>query len=288
MLKGIVPLVVVLAGLGAWPAGAGAIIIVGSDLSDPPITINQTCAPAAAPCTFLPFAVNAGNAFPVKSPANGTVTSFTIKSGTADTVTFRLGRYGKGGTTARGDGTGPTVALPSPGTFTVPASVPIKAGDYVGIDSSLHRAYENLPCTGTGGTFIYNPILPNAGPFQVVDANAICELMVRAAIVPSNVISLNKAILKLKGSSARLPVTVPGPGKLKLKGAGVAPRSAGDGAVTSQKVKKAGKATLKIKPRGKTKSKLERSGRARVKVRITFSPKGGTPRTIKRTLTLKS
>lgn len=280
--------VAALAGLAAWPAGAGAVIVVGSDLSDPPITITQACAPAPAPCTYLPLFVDVGNAYPVKSPATGTVTALKIRSGSADTVTFRLGSYGKGKMTAKGAGTGPTVVLPGPGIHTFPASVPIKYGAYVGIDTSSTTALGNLPCSGLGTTYHFNPVLADGGSLQPVDANSICELMVQAVIDPSSVISIAKAPLKVKGASASLTVKVPGPGKLSLKGKGVAPRSASGGtAVASQKVKKAGKAVLKITPRGKTKSKLARGASAKVKVKLTFSPTGGTPGTLKRTLKLK-
>ena len=180
--------------------------------------------------------------------------------------------------------------MPGAGTYSYATNIPIRAGDRVGIDTSLTRAFQALPCaSGDGGhEFTYSPVLVNGGPFQGGDANSICELLVNATVEPSNAFKVGKPG-KVRGGKAILPVTVPGPGTLKLRGKGVKPRGAGGAvAVTSQKVKKAGKVKLAVRPKGGVRGKLARTGKAGTKVKITFSPTGGVPRTKKPKLKLKS
>ena len=158
------------------------------------------------------------------------------------------------------------------------------------IDTSTTRAFQALPCGSTdrGHEFTYFPVLTDGGPFQPGDANSICELLVNATVEPSNAFKVGKPS-KVRRGKAILPVTVPGPGTLKLRGKGVKPRSAGGAvAVTSQKVKKAGKVKLAVRPKGGVSGRLARTGKAGTKVKITFSPTGGVPRTKKPKLKLKS
>lgn len=270
--KQVVATVAVLAGLAAAPASAVASIQVGSDLSFAPGGTANACILSTPPCTMVLYDAHYGSAFPGVSPTAGSVTGFSIRSASADTVTFRLARLLKKNVAASGAGTGPTVTLPAAGTYSYPASLPISVGDRVGIDTSLTRAFQGLPCaTGDRGhEFTYSPVLVNGGPFQPGDANSICELLVNATVEPSNRFKVGRAG-KLRRGRALLPVKVPGPGKLKLKGNGVKSGKA--------KVKRAGKAKLSVRPTGGATGSL--------KVKITFSPTGGVPRTKKPKLKLK-
>jgi virginiamycin B lyase len=97
---------------------------------------------------------------------------------------------------------------------------------------------------------------------------------------PSNTFSLGKARLLKKSGSATLTVTLPGPGKLVLKGQGLLK--------VSKTVKAKGKVELAVKPTRKTKLALKTTGEAKVSARITFTPTGGTSSTESKALTLKS
>lgn len=224
------------------------------------------------------YAARAGNEFRGVSPTHGTVTSFSIRSASADTVTFRLARLIKKNSAASGAGTGPTATLPAPGIYSYPTSIPIRAGDRVGFDTSLTRAFQALPCSPGGREFTYFPVLTDGGPFVRGDANSSCELLVNATVEPSNAFKVGKPGKVRRGKSI-LPIKVPGPGKLKLRGKGVKPRKA--------KVKVAGKTKLAVRPTGGVNGNLARAGKAEAKVKITFSPTGGVPRTKKPKLKLR-
>ena len=98
-----------------------------ADRSLPATSSSENCVLSTPPCTRLLVGVHDGNPFPAKSPADGVILSFGLKtgvlSGANETVTFRLGRVGTitfGG--AMGAGTGPTVTVHEPGTYLFPAA----------------------------------------------------------------------------------------------------------------------------------------------------------------------
>jgi hypothetical protein len=277
-----------LAGTAVAPAGALATITVGSDLSLPTPSISNNCILSTPPCTHVLFAVHAGNAFPRTSPTDGTIVSFGMKTGVLrganETATLRVA-LGSGDTAnMTGAGTGPTITVHEPGTYSFPASLPIKAGDYIGIDTSSTRAFAASATCGSppnsGGYFTYHPVLTDGGPFQTADANSTCELLINAVVAPSSKFSFGKVKRNVKLGIVFLTVEVPGPGKLTLSGRGVAKQArAPQGAVISKSAKAAGPVKLKVKPKGAAKGKLNATGRATVRVKVTFAPIGGDPST---------
>ena len=267
-----------LAVLAMWPAGASGVIVVGSDLTPAPKVTPVGCAPAADPCTMIQQRPRSGTSLPIKSPAGGTVKTFTIKANSPDTVTFRLARQKADPFGGTGAGTGPTVTLPGPGTFSYQVNLPIKAGSYIGIDASLTSASEALPCLNFAKTFLYAPLLVNGGGFQDVAANSACELLVQAVIAPGNQISIESQVLDINTNLAKLKAKLPGPGRVAVSGQ----------AKGSRKVKKAGATVIPVKLAGKVLGKLERAGTGTAKVRITFSPTGGEPGTDRFKLKLRA
>jgi hypothetical protein len=252
------------------PAASRAVIIVGSDLSLPAARAPENCILSTPPCTRLPFNYHQGNAFPRMSPASGQVTSFGIKSGAAETVTFRLGQFpGSGG--GVGAGTGPTVALPGAGTFSFPASLPVKAGDIVGFDGGPTRAVSGFPggCLNGAGYILFNPPLTD-DMTEMGDSSNACEVLVNAVIVPSNKFAIGKLRLKGSAGAGTLSLKLPGPGKLTLIGKGIVK--------AKKSVKKAGTAKLGVRPTG--------SAPGMVTLKVTFSPVGGTANTEQRAVTL--
>lgn len=97
---------------------------------------------------------------------------------------------------------------------------------------------------------------------------------------PANTFILGKAKSLVKSGGATLALTLPGPGKLVLKGKGL---------ITLTKVVMAkGSFSVAIKPTKKTAAKLKKAGKVKVTAEITFTPTGGTPHTESKALTLKS
>jgi hypothetical protein len=280
----------VLATAVVWlaPSASSATITVGSDLSLPSTSISDNCNLSTPPCSHVLFAVHTGNAFPRRSPTDGTIVSFGLKtgvlSGANETDTFRLAQENGDTPEMTGAGTGPTITVHQPGTYSFPASLPIKAGDYIGIDTPSTRAVAApAPCgppPNTGGYFTYHPVLTNGGPFQPADANSVCELLINAVVAPSSKFSFGKLQRNVKLGIVFLTVEVPGPGKLTLSGRGVAKQArAPQGAVISKSAKTAGSVKLEVKPKGAAKAKLNATGRATVRVKVTFTPIGGDPAT---------
>lgn len=94
---------------------------------------------------------------------------------------------------------------------------------------------------------------------------------------PSNKIKLGKPKLNKKKGTAKLPIDVPGAGKLKLTGKSVADAKASASRASTVK--------LPVKPIGKLKKTLKKKGKAKAKVTVTFIPAGGdaakTSKTVK-------
>lgn len=101
---------------------------------------------------------------------------------------------------------------------------------------------------------------------------------------PSNAFSLGKPVLNKKKGTAKLPVTLPGPGSVQLL----------DVRKTKKRVKgkllqatAAGTVQLPVKPTKAARNTLLAKGKLKVKVSVTFTPTGGTAATQTRKLTLK-
>jgi hypothetical protein len=270
---------VALIALAAAAPSASASITIGSDLTPSPTALPNGCTLSTPPCTIVQTSTHAGNSYVAKSPTAGTVTAFSVKSGGAESLTFRLAGLNSAiaPTKLTGDGTGPTLTLPAAGTYSVATTLAIKAGDYIGIDTSSTRAVSSSATCGTGaGLLITHPVLTN-GAAQSVNSNGACEVLVSATVTPSNAFGFGKLKRNLQLGSASLTVKVPGPGKLGLKGKGVKAQSAG--AVASKRVSKAGDATLRIRATGKAKTRLKNTGSVKVKVKVKFTPNGAKART---------
>ena len=97
------------------------------------------------------------------------------------------------------------------------------------------------------------------------------------ADVPATTLSIGEPKLNRRAGTAKLPVTVPGPGELAL---------AGDGLV-AQRASSAGSSKLLIKARGHAKRTLERTGRVAVKAKITYTPGDGAPLATNKEIRLK-
>ena len=95
---------------------------------------------------------------------------------------------------------------------------------------------------------------------------------------PSNKFRFGKVKKNRKNGTAKLQITVPGAGALKLSGKKV--RS------VKTNAKKAGKVTLTIRPKVKAKKVLKRQHRLKVRITVKFTPTGGTTSSKSKKLTL--
>lgn len=105
-------------------------------------------------------------------------------------------------------------------------------------------------------------------------------------VKPSNQIELGRQVRKFKHrGTALLSVKVPGPGSLGLAGAGLVPPK-GFSSAGAKALAGGGEFRLLIRVKGKGKRTLEQSGRLKVRIAVTFTPTGGDPNTLERSITL--
>jgi hypothetical protein len=104
-----------------------------------------------------------------------------------------------------------------------------------------------------------------------------------ALTAPVNTATTGKPKLNKKKGTARIPVTVADAGQLVLSGKGVKTASASKAVAVGG----AGTVNLTVRPKGKTAKTLNSTGKAKVKVKITFTPNGGSPSVTTKKLTLK-
>ena len=101
---------------------------------------------------------------------------------------------------------------------------------------------------------------------------------------PSNAITLGKVKLNKKNGSAKLTVTVPGAGSLKVADVKKKKKRVKAKTLTATA---AGAVKLSLQPTGSAKKTLQEKGKLKLKVKVTFTPTGGLAATQQKTLTLK-
>lgn len=109
---------------------------------------------------------------------------------------------------------------------------------------------------------------------------------------PANAIRVVASKQNKMNGTVTLRIAVPGPGKLGLTGAAAhagKKHTAGGSAVRAEQldISSAGTVTLQVVPVGVAQAALKHRHKLSVKVLITFSPTGGAPRTIRRSIVLR-
>jgi hypothetical protein len=117
------------------------------------------------------------------------------------------------------------------------------------------------PCVGGAPT-------PDLGAYELVPTAACPK--------PPNRFSFGKLKRNRKKGTAKLAVSLPGPGALSLSGKGV----------VRQERSGSGTVSLLVKAKGRSRRRLARAGTLKVKVTVIFTPSGGDPATKERTLKL--
>jgi hypothetical protein len=89
-----------------------------------------------------------------------------------------------------------------------------------------------------------------------------------AGVGISNAFTIGRPILNRRKGTARLPVTLPGPGTLSVTGSGS----------TTLPVAGPGTVKVRVRARGRKAQALNRHGRVALKLSVSFEPRGGLPR----------
>jgi hypothetical protein len=118
--------------------------------------------------------------------------------------------------------------------------------------------------------------LSNAtGNATIADAHAVGTIANDDRRRGGHAFSLGKAQPNPRTGTARLPVTVPAPGRLAISGPGVKAAAA----MMARSVQAPGTMRLLIRASGKKRRTLNRTGTLTLRPRVTYTPIGGTPRT---------
>jgi len=260
---------VAMASLSLAGTAQGAVTI-GSTMIGPADEINPGCGVA---CTIMnPALSNPADIAPggLSSPVNGTVTSWSFKTVMANgSMALRILRPA-GIPSFTGVGTSAPVTPISSASPQGPVatSLPIKAGDFVGLNASAGQS----PLIDTAGntTLYWNPQL---GDGQTLPGTAGVRIVaVQAVVEPSSKVTFGTIKPNKKRGSAKVTVNVPNGGTLAYSGSGVSVAGA-----TSLVVGASIQVTVQAK--GKSKKKLDQKGKVKLKLAVTFTPKFGSAAT---------
>ncbi len=171
----------VLAAVAAASQAAAAgpqTVTLGSTVGTP----TQNICLAQTSCTYVPFYVSNSNP-ELLIPFDGTVTSFALNAGSAGgTVELRVLRpSGAGWYTGVGTSPAETLTLPGPNTFTV--SLPVKAGDVLGLDDDSSAIIFDSTSTSTSYlTNVYNPALGDGATGKASSSQSGYRLLMSAVV----------------------------------------------------------------------------------------------------------
>jgi hypothetical protein len=218
----------------------------------------------------------------VTSPVNGTIVTYRVKvdAGSSGQFAIRVIRPAAGGEFT-GAGTSTPVTPPGTGLQTFSANLPIRAGDFVGLDLLSSTSLVGSSAAAPGST-VYEwgfstEVLADGATAPPKNTYPGTELAFNAEVAPTNTFSFGATQRNKKKGTATLNLTLPNPGELSGSGNGANVASAA-GAVISKAVG-AGPAQLLIKAKGKKKKKLNEKGKVKLNVAVTYTPTSGTPAT---------
>jgi hypothetical protein len=291
------------AALAASPAAGSVTLGQLAPGVSPPGYLEGQCG-GPVPGDYLQQTVISGNSYVV--PGQGVITSWSHNAGdgSGQTLTFKVFRHFGGALFTAVGHSGPFPLIAGK-INTFPASIPVSAGDIIGLrvptatpgvacdadvpgeDGELTTAADLAD--GQSGAFA-----PSAPGYRVnisavfepdCDSDGLGDETQdpETALCKDRNFSFGKLKRNKKKGTATLTVELPGPGTLVLTGKGLirqrpaaAPRASG---VLAKTVSAAGRVNLKVKPKGKKKSKLYRAGKVTVTAKVTYKPTSGLPNT---------
>jgi hypothetical protein len=256
--------------LGGSISSVDAAVTIGSNLARAP---NSAANFSPRP-TFSNTSLAVDRRAPggLASPVNGTVVRWGIRVGGSTRVTnLRIIRP-LGGGFFTGAGTSASVTPPTNATTFYKAQLPIRIGDYIGIDCCSPGAPgAAFFVSGPAIRYEWQPSLADGGPARPPVTTDLYEVAINAEITSTftvDAITRNK-----KKGTATLTVTVAHAGELTGEGKGVKVANA---ATISKPVTGPGSARILVKAKSKKmKRKLNSTGKLKVEPMITYTPTGG-------------
>jgi hypothetical protein len=263
--------------LTASVSSAGAVVTIGSNLARVPDTAaNYSPRPTLS---NVSLASNRRAPGGLSSPVNGTVVRWRIRVGDYTRITnFRIIRpLGSGLFT--GAGTSRPVTPPVHATASYSVQLPIKIGDYIGVDCCDLGVFEQGEFFVSGAGSVrdeWQPSLADGGPGRPPLRTNAYEIALNADIQPTSAFTLGAIRHNKKKGTAKITANVPNPGELTASGRGVKVANA---AATSKWAPAPGRVRLLIKAKGKKRHKLNSTGKVKLRPQITYIPMGGAAST---------
>jgi hypothetical protein len=248
---------------------SGAVVTIGSNLARVPnSSANFSPRPTLSNLSLASDRQAPGG---LASPVNGTVVRWGIRVGDSTRLTnLRIVRP-MGGGFFTGAGTSASVVPPINATTFYTAHLPIRIGDYIGIDCCSDGAPgAEFFVSGPAIRYEWQPRLADGGAGRPPLNTDLYEVAINAEITSTfavDVIRRNK-----KKGTATIAVTVAHAGEVTGAGKGVKVANA---AVISKPVSGPGSVQFLIKPKGKKRRKLNSAGKVKVRPKITYTPTGG-------------
>ncbi|HEY5053613.1 MAG TPA: hypothetical protein VII45_09425 [Solirubrobacterales bacterium] len=291
-----------LASAVALAPAASADITIGANVNQT-TPHSGTCgfsSPAQRPCTFITSAVPGQT---MNAPCTGTITRFRLNGLVKPANHYRLRvvrRNADGSFT--GTATSAQVTIMAEGVNEYATSLPIAAGEQIGIDfqdSTEEFGLRWVEGTGVGAAYFYafpadgGSAFPT-GPatfYYLFNADIACAPAPIPTPVPAP--SNEFKIVKLKGTTLTLSLASAGAVSVTDAGAKITASAASALKAKPKLLKPSsskggpGQATVKLKLTGAAKKKLKAKGKVKVRAKIVFTPTGGTASTQVRPFTVK-
>jgi hypothetical protein len=205
---------------------------------------------------------------------NGTVERWRIRVGDSTRVTnLRIIRPLSSGLYT-GAGTSPSVTPPTGTMTSYSVQLPIRIGDYIGLDCCDPGIFEpDAEFFVTGNAAVrdeWQPRLGDGAAGRPALRTTGYEIALNAEVNPTSTFSFDAITRNRNKGTATIVAKVPNPGELTGSGKGI------HAAVISTKIRAPGRVRILIKARGKKSRKLNSTGKVRVRPEITYTPTGGS------------
>jgi hypothetical protein len=253
-----------LAALALWAmaSSAGASVTIGQTQDTP-----GSCSPDY---DWVQPTVSAGNTYVVPATVvTGTITGWSsFANSFGGTMTMKVFRHVSGSTYMVVGHDGPRTQTPSILNTFSGFSIPVKAGDVLGVhtDSGFPRCVFDI----TGDAVWYDPSQSNLADGEQGNFQPDVEdrLNLTAVVDPANAFNIGATARNKKKGTATLPLSLPNPGQVVVSGKGVKGSSKSVGP---------GSAKVKIKAKGKKRRALDETGKVNLAAKVTYTPTGGDP-----------
>jgi hypothetical protein len=267
------------------PTTSHGVVTIGSNLGRT-LDGSSSC---GGGCTFAQAALASEFQAPngLVSPVNGTITLWRIRVGdSASPTSLRvIRRLGGGLSTGAGTSAPVTPQLFSINSF--PAQLPIAIGETIGINCCQTGASSEYFVSAGGIREVwFAPQLADGGPGRAPTATIGWEMALNADIEPTSAFRIVKAKPKKRG---KVQVTVDSPNAGTLAAGDKRAKLAAAAGTGKKKVKylksvstqvtAPGQATLVVKPTKAARQALALSGKLKAKLKLVFTPSGGSPST---------